>query len=343
MNPSNFDALAWLQANLDWARTDSAAFLYEHMESQSGQCLPVIYVPFDGRRRDHVIDRGQILDFALSLAVEGRRVLDFGPGDGWPSLMIAPLAGEVVGVDGSPRRVDVCRANAERLGVHNATFVHVPVGERLPFDDASFDGIAAASSIEQTPDPHAALRELCRVLRPGGRLRMHYESLHFYHGGHERDLDLIGDGDCTQLVIYDRRIAEERAQQYGLSINLALREVEAVFERHQQAAAYAGLTQGALRELSHKVVRAATWTTQHPSCATWLRWLAEAGFSTATPAHNGGWFAGRLFDQWTEAQRPRSLNQVDRLLEPLVRVVCEMEAPAVARPGEWEPWITACK
>jgi len=336
MTPSPFDPIAWLQANLEWDRTDSAAFIYERMASQSGYSLPVLYAPFDGGRRDHVIDRGQILDFAHALRV-GRascaRILDFGPGDGWPALLvallIAPMAGEVVGVDGSPRRVAVCRSNAARLGIQNARFIHAPPGASLPFDDGVFDGVTAASSLEQTPDPRATLRELRRVLKPGGRLRMSYESLSFYRGGREREIDVIEDGEQAHMVIYDRRPDEEITRHYGLSI-----------ARGRQTPAYAGLTEEVLVELAQRATRAATWTTQHPSCATWLRWLDEAGFS-ATPTHNGGWFAGRLFDTLPESGRLRSVDEVDAMLSPLVKIVCEMPAPPIARPGEWEPWITA--
>ncbi len=336
MTPSPFDPIAWLQANLEWERTDSAAFLYERMASQSGYSLPVLYAPFDGGRRDHVIDRGQILDFAHALRVGGderassARILDFGPGDGWPALLIAPMAGEVVGVDGSPRRVAVCRTNAARLGIQNARFVHVPPGERLPFDDGVFDGVTAASSLEQTPDPRATLRELQRVLKPGGRLRMHYESLSFYRGGREREVDVIEDGEQAHVVIYDRRPDEEITRHYGLSI-----------ARGWQMPAYAGLTEEVVSDLARRATCVATWTTQHPSCATWLRWLAEAGFSAATPTHNGGWFAGRLFDELPESGRPRRVEEVDAMLSPLVKIVCEMPAPRTGRPGEWEPWITA--
>ena len=39
-------------------------------------------------------------------------------------------------------------------------------------EEKSFDGIMASSSIEQTPNPKATLKELFRVLKPGGRLRI---------------------------------------------------------------------------------------------------------------------------------------------------------------------------
>ncbi|MDK2930882.1 MAG: arsenite methyltransferase [Bacillota bacterium] len=67
--------------------------------------------------RWHWIDRGQILDFLFATRGEGKRLLDFGPGDGWPSLGVARLAGEVVGVDASARRVEVCVENARCLGI----------------------------------------------------------------------------------------------------------------------------------------------------------------------------------------------------------------------------------
>ncbi len=335
------EPVEWIAANVELRQADPAEFLYDRMESQSGKSLAVIYEPFDGTRRAHFADRGQILDYAVT--VGGGRVLDFGPGDGWPSLLMAPMVEEVVGVDGSARRVEVCTTNAAKLGIRNTQFVHVPPGEPLPFKDASFDGIAAASSIEQTPDPKATLRELCRVLKPGGRLRMHYESLGYYRGGREREVWLNGTDAPVQLILFDRNIEEERVAHHGLSLNLPRAEVEDVFARAGAEPSYAALTPGVLGELCDHLGDAVTWTTQHPSCSTWLRWLAEAGFSSAKPSYDGGWFAGRLFDGLSESGRPAGMAAVDKLLRPLVEVVVTMAAPSVAPAGEWDPWITAVK
>jgi len=331
----------WIRANALLIESDPVTALYDRTESQSGKSLPGIYVPFNGRCRGHFIDRGQILDFAI--AVGGGRILDFGPGDGWPSLMMAPMVGEVVGVDASPRRVEVCTRNARRLGLDEVQFVVVPRGQHLPFEDNSFDGATAAPSIEQTPDPKAALAELHRVLRPGGALRMSYEALGPYRHGRERALWLAALEGMTTLVIFDRHVDEEWVRHYALTLRLDRSEVERVFERTGAEPIYAALTPSVLSTLRSHLTGAATWTTQHPSCSTWLRWLEETGFASAKATHDGGRLARGLFDRIPPARRPRKIEDVDDLLRPVVEVVHRMEAPSDASPREGGPWITAIK
>jgi len=334
------ELVPWIEANVELRQGSSTEFWYDQMESQSGQSLPVLYQAFDSNVRSHFVDRGQILDFAISAG--GGRVLDFGPGDGWPSLLMAPMLDEVVGVEGSRRRAEVCRRNAARLGVGNATFVYVPVRKPLPFDDNSFDAITAASSIEQTPDPHATLEEMHRILRPGGRLRIHYESLEFYHGRAEREVELReAGGPTTRLTLYDREIAQERVRHFGLVLDLTLAGTMEILTVSSSGLSYAKLTPSVLDALCEHLVDAVTWISRHPSCGTLLDWLGELEFSSAKPTYDGGWFAGRLFDCLPETRRPVTEEGVDGLLMPLVEVVTTMEAPARSRPGEWDPWITA--
>ena len=188
----------WIDANLKPEPCDSTRLLYDDMESQSDRCLPIIYQPFDPGNKAHWCDRGAALDFVFATRGEGRRLLDLGPGDGWPSLITAPFAAEVVGVDASLRRVEVCRDNAARLGISNVEFIHVDPGTALPFEDAAFDGVMAASSVEQTPDPRWSLREIHRVLKPGGRFRIRYEDLDRYRDGRNRDTWLVAiDESCS--------------------------------------------------------------------------------------------------------------------------------------------------
>jgi len=330
------DAIAWIRAHLDLRETNSAEACYDYMDSQSGRNLPIIYYPFDASK-DHWADRGSILDYLITTG--GGRVLDFGPGDGWPSLLLAPFVNEVVGVDGSRKRVEVCTENARRLSITNATFVHVSPGQSLPFEDNSFDGVTGASSVEQTPDPKAMLRELFRILKPGGRLRMHYESLSYYRDGHEREVE-VGDGD---LLIYDRHIDEEYVRHYKLVFDLTVEQIGSIISGSGRAPSYEALTADVLSELCGHLRSAQSWTTIHPSCCTLLAWLPKIGLASAQATHNGGWFARRVFDRLSEDKRPQEMEAVDGFLRPLVEVVVTMEAPPTAQPGQWEPWITAAK
>ncbi|MBP2017466.1 SAM-dependent methyltransferase [Symbiobacterium terraclitae] len=299
--------------------------LFQRQESQAAFSLPVVHLPFDAANPAHWLDRGCILDF-LTTAGSGN-LLDFGPGDGWPSLLVAPFARHVTGVDAAPRRVAVCEANARRLGVDNFRCVHVPAGRPLPFPDNSFDGIMAASSVEQTPDPRATLRELHRVLKPGGRLRLHYEGLSRYRGGKEVEVDAWeSEPGVTQLVIIQRTIEKEQATYYGLQFRLPLGELAG----HLTGGTAPGagtLTVAGLERARPWLTDAVYWVLAHPSCRTWLRWAGEVGFTCARATHSGGRAARRVFDAIPAGGRPADLEGVDRLLRPLVTACVELEAP----------------
>src|SRR5262245_66057662 len=101
------------------------------------------------------------------LALTGReRVLDACTGTG--DLAVALLQGgarEVVGTDFAPKMIERAKAKAGE----RATFL-VADTTRLPFPDASFDAATVGFGVRNLEDMDAGFRELCRVLRPGGRL-----------------------------------------------------------------------------------------------------------------------------------------------------------------------------
>ena len=336
------DPDSWVLANHEVRQTNSTEFLYEHMESQSGRQLTDVYVPFNAADDGHFRGIARSLDYALH--TNGGRVLDFGPGDGWPSLALAPYVKEIVGVDGAQRRVEVCEQNARRMGIGNARFLRVEPGKPLPFSAGSFDAVVAASSIEQTPDPKATLAELHRVLKPGGVLRMDYEPLGYYRGGREHEVWLAGMSNHeTRLVLFDRHIDEEYARHVGLVLPMSKADVKAVFARHGVAVSYAAMTEPLLRDLVGRTVEAGTWRTQHPSCRTWLTWLREVGFSCAKATYDGHSFARVLVERIPRDQRPKDREAIEEYLRPIVQTMIELEAPPPARPDGWEPMITARK
>ncbi|MBI4727103.1 class I SAM-dependent methyltransferase [candidate division TA06 bacterium] len=324
----------WIARELDPRPCSSAELLYDGMESQSGYCLPIIYRPFDCGKRSHWLDRGWILDYAESLHCGSKRILDFGPGDGWPSLPLSAFAASVTGVDSSLKRVQVCTENGKRMSAINAEFIHVPSGQPLPFKDNSYDGIAAASSIEQTPDPQATIAEFCRVLKPGGILRIQYEALGQYRGKSERELwlDKTGDNTC-RLIFYDRIVSEERAVMYGLYLDIPSKAVIQALKPGSDALAFDDVSIDGLKALKKRVVDAKLCSLQHPSGKTYLTWLRQAGFSDVKGTCNGGAFAKQLFDQIPVIGRPASLEELDIMLRPLVKREIMREADISTDPA----------
>jgi SAM-dependent methyltransferase len=334
------DVLEWIERVLHPDPTTSVGFLYDSMDSQSEYSLPVIYQPFDAGRRSHWRDRGALFDYLSSTHGRGKRLLDFGPGDGWPSLIIAPSVGEVIGVDGSSRRVEVCGENATRLGISNAHFYHVVPGEPLPFPSDSFDGAMAATSIEQTPDPRSALREIWRVLRPGARLRISYEALGTYLDGREKEAGLMELAkERCRLYLYDRQIESEKVRHFSITFARSRQTMlEHFCHGKESCLSFDMITIPALAARRSDIVGSQTCILTQPSGNTLASWLLAIGFSEVLPTYSGSWFAGQLFDQFSEETRPTDLGGVDALICPVADIVVRMAAPL-----DSDPMITAIK
>ena len=112
------------------------------------------------------IEQRLILDMMGEVA--GRRVLDAGCGDGALVLAAAVRGADVTGIDPDPAMLAAARSRVTKAGVR-ATFLEGRV-ERLPFPDGSFDVVASITVLCFVPDAVGAVREMARVLRPGGRL-----------------------------------------------------------------------------------------------------------------------------------------------------------------------------
>jgi len=161
------------------------------------------------------VDGSQIGAFLAALG-DARRVLDVGTGDGWPALPLARHLREVVALDPSPRRADLARDNAGRLGLKNVEVVCAPA-EDLPFADGSFDGVVSATAIEQCADPLAALREAFRVLRSGGRFAATFEDLSAeLRSPIEETAELYLEGEEAVYRLVHRSLEPLREAEYEL-------------------------------------------------------------------------------------------------------------------------------
>lgn len=101
----------------------------------------------------------------------GQRILDVATGTGDPALTLArhvARGGRVTCADLSAGMLAAARANARAEGVDNVDFV-IAGGDALPFLDESFDAVSCRFGIMFILDALGALREMRRVLVPGGR------------------------------------------------------------------------------------------------------------------------------------------------------------------------------
>ena len=95
------------------------------------------------------------------------RFLDVGCGPGAALRDAAPTVTRAVGIDLSPEMI--VRASAKVRDLDNVELC-VADSEHLPFGDATFTVVLCSTSFHHYPDPGAAVREMARVLEPGGRL-----------------------------------------------------------------------------------------------------------------------------------------------------------------------------
>jgi len=111
--------------------------------------------------------------FAMGEIQPGERVVDCGSGAGADALIAARMvgpSGRVIGIDMTPEMLAKARASATEAGLTNVEF-REGILEALPVETAWADVVISNGVLNLVPDKAAALGEMYRVLRPGGRLQ----------------------------------------------------------------------------------------------------------------------------------------------------------------------------
>ncbi len=119
------------------------------------------------------VDQGWRRRAVRAMALTGRgRALDLATGTADLALLIAEThpSVEVVGVDPSPGMLEVGRKKVQARGLAARVSLALGDAQALDLPDASFDASSIAFGIRNVPDRPRALREMARVVRPGGRV-----------------------------------------------------------------------------------------------------------------------------------------------------------------------------
>ncbi|HCP46345.1 MAG TPA: bifunctional demethylmenaquinone methyltransferase/2-methoxy-6-polyprenyl-1,4-benzoquinol methylase UbiE [Deltaproteobacteria bacterium] len=156
---------------------------------QDGASTQAQGAPGSGEMFDTIAERYDLLNRVLSLGLDGswrRRavralqlseatdthVLDLAAGTGDLSFAIAaahPKA-SVVGVDPSTAMLQIAQEKAQRIAVQERVTFQVGDAQQLELEEDSFDACSIAFGIRNVPRRDLALREMARVVRPGGRI-----------------------------------------------------------------------------------------------------------------------------------------------------------------------------
>ncbi|MBV9846286.1 MAG: class I SAM-dependent methyltransferase [Kutzneria sp.] len=153
------------QVRAAWTDPKLANVLYHDWEA--GSYDEKWSISYDQRCVDYATDRFRLV--AGGAGWPYRHALELGSGTGF--FLLNLMQGGVIGrgsvTDLSPGMVEVALRNAAQLGLD--VDGRVADAERIPYDDDTFDLVVGHAVLHHIPDVPAAMREVLRVLKPGGR------------------------------------------------------------------------------------------------------------------------------------------------------------------------------
>jgi arsenite methyltransferase len=128
------------------------------------------YSILEGYNPDADLGLGCGLPTQFAQIKKGDVVIDLGSGAGNDAFIARNATGEtgkVIGIDFTPAMIDKARANAEKLHFHNVEFRQGDI-EKMPVTADVADVIVSNCVLNLVPDKYEVLREIYRVLKPGG-------------------------------------------------------------------------------------------------------------------------------------------------------------------------------
>jgi demethylmenaquinone methyltransferase/2-methoxy-6-polyprenyl-1,4-benzoquinol methylase len=147
------------------ARTRHARELFAPLGPNYDRYARLLSFGQDPRWRSFLVSR---------IPPQAHRVLDVATGTAAVAIELVHAGADrtVVGIDQSPEMLAAGRERVDRDGLSDRIELREARAEALPFADAEFDGVTFTYLLRYVDDVPATLRELARVVRPGGTLAM---------------------------------------------------------------------------------------------------------------------------------------------------------------------------
>lgn len=282
-----------------WDDPKLANLLYHDWEAGSYDAKWSI--SFDQRCIDYARDR--FVHVAGDAGWPYGRSLELGCGTGFFSLnlKLAGVIDEAHVTDLSPGMVEVARRNARGLGFDIEG--RVADAERLPYDDGTFDLVVGHAVLHHIPDVEQALREVVRVLKPGGRFVFAGEPTR--HGDYiARRLSRLTWAATTRLTRLPA-LSDWRRPQQELDESSRAAALESVVDLHT-------FVPGELAEVARRAGATDVRVATSELLAAWFGWPVRT-FEAAVPREKLGWgWANFALHGWL------TLSAVDAVLEHAV-------------------------
>lgn len=154
--------------------------------------------------------------FDLAGPLPGRRVLDVGTGDGTYAIEAVRRGAHVTGIDVDPAMLAAARSRSDCAGVSVA--LREARAEELPFDDGAFDVVLAVTVLCFVPDARGAVREMARVLAPGGCLVLGELGRFSVWAAERRVRGWLGSSTWKRARFWSRSNLAELARDAGLDV-----------------------------------------------------------------------------------------------------------------------------
>jgi SAM-dependent methyltransferase len=209
---------------------------------------------FYGRRK---IIEAFVGDICREIAKRKPRILDVGCGTG-ANLQMLSQFGAAEGVDVSGEALEFCRARG-------LAKVKQGAAETLPYEDASFDLVTGLDVVEHLDDDLSGLREMRRVLRPGGRALLFVPAFMFLWGvqddiSHHRRRYTLGE---LKQKVTESGLSIERATYANISFFLPILIGRVVMRLTRiRPSSENNINVGALNGLLGKILGAEGWWLQ---------------------------------------------------------------------------------